>query len=141
MLFSLPVSPFPEMQNCHGYAFGPNPDPNSYNPPWTKDIFYPDLSDYNAIGPSGTIQVGDRICYYGWTSPTQDWRTAIQHSAIVTEVDANGFATKVMGKMGAAYEPIEHHPRDIPESYGNMSPTQTFSNGAVKYNRIYYRHK
>lgn len=133
--------PNPEMQNCHGYAFGPNPDPTSFNPPWTKDVFYPDLSNYNAIGPSGTIQVGDRVCYYGWTSATESWKTAILHSGIVTEVDANGYATKVISKMGAPFDPIEHHPRDVPASYGNTSPTQTFSGGTVKYNRIYYRQK
>lgn len=129
------------VENCHGYAFGPNTDPNSYDPRWPNDVYYPDLSNYDAIGPSGTIQVGDRVCYYGWLSSTQDWTEAILHSAIVTEVDANGFVTKVMGKMGAFYEPLEHHPRDIPELYGNMSPTQTFLDGSIKYNRIYYRQK
>lgn len=131
-----------DYNNCHYYAFGGNSESGAYDPPWTKDVAYPDLSDYNAIGPNGTIQVGDRVCYYIWQTADQDWRTAIQHSAIVTEVDAQGFATKVQGKMGSNYEDIlEHHPRDIPESYGSMYPTTNFGNGVIKYNRIYYRHK
>gem|GEM_PF-4820402 len=131
-----------DYNNCHYYAFGGNLEQGAYNPPWTKDVFYPDLSDYNAIGPTGSIQVGDRVCYYIWQTADQDWRTPIQHSAIVTEVDAQGFATKVEGKLGSNYEDIiQHHPRDIPESYGSMYPTTNFGNGVVKYNRIYYRHK
>jgi hypothetical protein len=40
----------------------------------------------------------------------------------VTEVDSDGYATKMSSKMGD-YDVMEHHPRDIPESYGTSAPT------------------
>src|SRR5690606_12409663 len=125
------------------HSFGEIPDPSSYDLPHTKFIYYPDLSTHDALTPSDNVQVGDRIGYYIRTSPNHDWRDAIQHSAIVTEVDSAGYATKVESKMGSLGV-IQHHPRDIPESYEPVHPSVTFTgNGTVttRYYRIYYRPK
>jgi len=72
---------------------------------------------------TGNIQVGDRISYHVPNSSGDgaDWT----HSAIVTEVDSDGFATKVSSKLGAFYQIIEHHPRDISPNYGSNAPTFT----------------
>lgn len=61
------------------------------------------------------------------------------HSAIVTGVDIDGYATKASNKM-RTYEIIEHHPRDIPISYGSTSSTFEIEGKTVP-SRIYWRKK
>ena len=86
----------------------------------------------------GNIQVGDRIGYY---APSSDGtKSAWTHSGVVTEVDANGYATKISSKISPYYQIIEHHPRDISPNYGSNAPT--FTIGTVTHpSRIYWRKK
>lgn len=130
--------PNPDAYNCHYYAFGENKDPNSFDPKTPKVIDYPDVSKFSELAPGDKIQVGDRVIYVGW--PDSGTKLVL-HSGIVTQVDANGYATEVSSKMGDAYGIIKHHPRDIPESYGLAEPSTQFSNGQLRYNREYYRPK
>jgi len=87
---------------------------------------------------NSTIQFGDRISYHVPNSSGNgsDWT----HSAIVTEVDSEGFATKVSSKLGAFYQIIEHHPRDISPMYG-ISNATLIVNGQILPSRIYWRRK
>jgi|GEM_PF-4924303 len=126
--------PNTEISNCHYYAFGPNSDPNSYEVPWIKYVNSPNRSNYTELNLSEQIQVGDRVCYFIWI--TENTYT-ITHSGIVTEVDSQGYATKVSSKFGP-YEPVEHHPRDVPASYGSMEPTVLIDD-TTRPSRIYYR--
>ncbi|WP_257670968.1 hypothetical protein, partial [Parapedobacter tibetensis] len=123
-----------EVSNCHYYAFGPNSDPNSYESPWTKFIAPPDRSNYTELPYGSGIQVGDRVSYFIWVDESS---YALRHSGIVTEVDSEGYATKVSSRFGV-YEPVEHHPRDVPPSYGPTEPSVVI-NGATRPSRIYYR--
>jgi len=107
----------------------------------TKIVFFPDLSNYREFPNNEAVQVGDKISYYKWTYSDQNSQSAITHSATVTKVDANVYATEVSSKMGESYGIIYHHPRDIPESYGVAPPSVKFPDGTVRYNRVYYRPK
>lgn len=123
-----------EAYNCHFYAFGLEYATLTDDgfPKWVLNL---KLKDWEEV--KGNVQVGDRIVYYQDYNGQKDWT----HSGIVTEVDADGYATKVSSKMGT-YQIIEHHPRDIPESYGSNLPT--FLLGKEKLvtpSRIYYRKK
>lgn len=80
------------------------------------------------------IKVGDRD--YKNTNNQIEWT----HSAIVTEVDSEGYATKISSKMGPYYEIIEHHPRDIPAFYGS-NQASFLPNGKTEPSRIYWRKK
>ncbi|MGY5255555.1 hypothetical protein [Sphingobacterium spiritivorum] len=127
--------------NCHYYAFGQNNNPNAYIEPFKKILGYPDLSNFTKLNPGERIQVGDRVTYYIWRTVNDDPLSVISHPAIVTQVDANGFATEVSSKMGESYGIITHHPRDIPELYGPTQVSTVFPDGTKKPNRIYYRQK
>ncbi|MNL26016.1 hypothetical protein D3C87_1475210 [compost metagenome] len=124
--------------NCHYHAFGENKNPSSYDEPFKKMVFDPNLSNFNELSPGDKIQVGDRVLYVGWLDSNTK---RITHSAIVTKIDASGYATEVSSKMGESYGIIYHHPRDIPEQYGVTSPSSKFPDGTVRYNRVYYRPK
>jgi len=131
--------PVLDAYNCHYDAYGANSNPASYKAPFTKIVFFPDLSNYRELATNEAVQVGDKITYYKWTYSGQDRQSAISHSATVTKVDANGYATEVRSKMGESYGIIFHHPRDIPESYGLPNPGTIMHNGEINPNRIYYR--
>ncbi len=120
--------------NCHYYAFGLEyaTEVDDENPKWVTAISL--TSKYWEL-VTGAVRVGDRVMYSLNNNGASGWT----HSAIVTEVDAEGYATKVSSKMGA-YEIIEHHPRDIPVSYGSTEPTFIID-GKTYPSRIYWRKK
>jgi len=120
--------------NCHYYAFGLEnaTKVDDEHPKWVIDL---SLKGWEEV--TGDVKVGDRIVYYQDYNGKKDWT----HSGIVTEVDADGYATKISSKMGT-YQIIEHHPRDIPESYGSNQPTFLLGEKRiVAPSRIYFRKK
>jgi len=130
------ATPKSEIFNCHYHAFG-------LEYATEVDTDYPKLVSKMNITPgwqkvTGNIHVGDRISYHVPNSSGNgaDWT----HSAIVIEVDSDGFATKVSSKMGPFYQTIEHHPRDISPMYGINDATFTV-NGQILPSRIYWRRK
>ncbi|KQB99154.1 hypothetical protein [Pedobacter sp. Hv1] len=120
--------------NCHYHAFGLQYATETLEgyPKWVTAIKL-ESKDWSTV--TGNIQVGDRVMYSLNNNGASGWT----HSAIVTEVDADGYATKVSSKMGT-YEIIEHHPRDIPAAYGTTGPTFTLDGKTVP-SRIYWRKK
>ncbi|WP_410222268.1 hypothetical protein [Pedobacter sp.] len=127
-----------EAFNCHYYAFGPvyATATLEHYPKWVTEM---QLTSKNWNQVTGNVQVGDRVTYYKNTNGQVEW----VHSAIVIEVDTDGYATKVSSKMGT-YQILEHHPRDIPPSYGIPDPTFTVNVGtgtATYPSRIYWRKK
>lgn len=120
--------------NCHYHAFGSEfaaeVDPD--HPKWVIKITLP-AKKWEVV--TGNIQVGDRVLYFG----NQNGEVLLSHSGIVTEVDVDGYATKISSKMGT-HEIIEHHPRDIPVSYGVTAPNFTI-NGQSHPSRLYWRRK
>ncbi|WAC39034.1 hypothetical protein [Pedobacter sp. SL55] len=125
-----------DLFNCHYHAFGDVAGAVKY-PGSPKHILAMNITPtWEKV--TGNIQVGDRIGYYmpnsagtgpGWV-----------HSGIVVEVDSDGYATKIASKLGPYYQIIEHHPRDIPESYGSSEASFTV-NGKTEPSRIYWRIK
>lgn len=121
--------------NCHSYAFhnrqGDPSDPrNDSRKPFVDN--YPD-DDIEERIKNGTLkmldfnednQVGDIVVYY-WLSITFpggniNIDVVPVHSGIVSEVDEEGFATRVISKMGE--DPTySHHPRDLGE-YSTLGP-------------------
>lgn len=127
----------PNAFNCHYHTFNTK-DPAAMigsmaadgAPKWITQV---NLVNWNEINHN--IQVGDIIMYYGQTGSSHGWT----HSGIVTQVDAQGYATEISSKMGE-YQVITHHPRDIPEQYGSTAPEYTY-NGQSYPSRIYFRKK
>lgn len=120
--------------NCHYHAFGGEYASATLDgyPKWVLNI---KLEGKKWKEVTGNVQVGDRVMYFADNNGILSWT----HSAVVTEVDANGYATKVSSKMGT-FQIIEHHPRDIPSSYGSMSPTFILG-GKTVLSRVYWRKK
>lgn len=87
--------PILDAYNCHYATYGANTDPTSFNVPFTKILAYPDLSNFRKLTGNEPVKVGDRVSYFIWQDPNQSWQSAISHSAIVTQVDADGYATQV----------------------------------------------
>jgi hypothetical protein len=130
-----------EAYNCHYYAFGPayaTVTLENY-PKWIMEM---QLTSKNWNQVTGNVQIGDRVTYYYKNQNDDPFWT---HSAIVTEVDADGYATEVSSKMGT-YQILKHHPRDIPSIYGIPAPTfeanaKTPTGKATYPSRIYWRKK
>ena len=123
-----------DIYNCYYHAFGeiPNATTEPGSPKYMTEFVLP----ASWIRVTGNIQVGDRIGYY---MPNANGSgPAWTHAGVVIEVDSEGYATKISSKMGAYYEIIEHHPRDIPESYGSNEPS-FIVNGKTEPYRIYWR--
>jgi hypothetical protein len=120
--------------NCHYHTFGLQyaKEVDDENPKWVYSVSIKG-KDWEQV--TGNIKVGDRVMYYKEHNGNVGWT----HSALVIEVDADGYATKVSSKMGT-YQIIEHHPRDIPASYGSPSPTFAVGSGTHP-SRIYWRKK
>jgi hypothetical protein len=136
--------PNPAVFNCHYHSFGPNYI-LATRPGYPKYVENVDLTKFNKV--TGNIQVGDIVLYFV-PNPSKVG-VGIQHSAVVTEVDVNGYATKVSSKMGI-YQILEHHPRDIPTDYGVNASTFTIDIPATPNipastktypSRIYFRKK
>jgi hypothetical protein len=124
--------------NCHYYTFGLQyaTKVDDEHPKWVIAVGLK-ATEWEQV--TGNAQVGDKVLYY----KNYNDKPAFVHSAIVTEVDVDGYATKVSSKMGP-YEIITHHPRDIPVSYGSSGPTFSVNTttGTVTYpSRIYWRKK
>lgn len=120
--------------NCHYYAFGLEnaTKVDDEHPKWVIDL---SLKGWEEV--TGDVKVGDRIVYYQDYKGDKDWT----HSGIVIGVSTDGYATKISSKMGT-YEIIEHHPRDIPKSYGSNEPTFLLGEKrVVAPSRVYYRKK
>lgn len=124
----------PEAYNCHYYAFGIESAKlvDDEHPKW---VYALDLSKWDEV--IGPIHVGDRVLYFAPKDSTT--KNGYTHSGIVTEVDADGYATKISSKMGT-YQIIEHHPRDIPPLLGSSAQTFTYL-GSTFRSRIYFRKK
>lgn len=133
-----------DLFNCHYHAFGKLAGSTSQqgSPNWILSM------DVNPTWEkvAGNIQVGDRVAYYANVGGLLAWT----HSGIVTEVDGEGYATKISSKIGPYYNVIEHHPRDISPIYGSNLPTFTIDISAtsntpastITYpSRIYWRKK
>ncbi|MHA4808472.1 DUF6443 domain-containing protein [Flavitalea flava] len=128
-----------EAYNCHSYAWensqGSQYDPEN-SPQWPKWDNDPTNNTqlYHPIAFNDPNQVGDRVIYYNVNSKGNVVPT---HSAIVSQVDKDGFATQVTSKWGQLGV-YEHAPRDVPASYSPDAPTMTV-NGKVYPTRVYYR--
>lgn len=124
-----------EAFNCHYYAFGLTYSTETLDGylKWVTKISLPSTV-WEKV--TGNVKVGDIVMYFKDVNGEAGWT----HSAFVTEVDIDGYATKVKSKM-AAYEIIEHHPRDIPVSYGATGPSYLTAKGKTSPSRIYYRKK
>jgi hypothetical protein len=119
----------PDAYNCHSYAWhnglgDPTQDinklpPVNKYPKWDEDPMDDAKEMADPLTFSQTVQIGDRIIYF-------DNNGKPTHSAIVTEVNELGLATRCTSKWGAGYL-MDHHPRDVPDAYGT--------------NRKYYRMK
>lgn len=127
--------PNPDAFNCHYHTFGSiHPNDSGFDPNFPKWATIPDTRGYSEVPIGSPIQVGDRVIYFSIGS---NGNYGVTHSGIVIEVDTEGYATKISSKMGE-YEIIEHHPRDIPTSYGDTDPSINH-NGAEKPTRRYFR--
>ncbi|GAB1464263.1 hypothetical protein [Pedobacter sp.] len=84
---------------------------------------------------TGNAKLGDIILYFKNNNGQLDWT----HSAVVTEVDTDGFAIKAKSKMGE-YEIIEHHPRDVTDFFGVASESFMINNKSYP-SRLYIRKK
>ena len=129
----------PDAYNCHSYAWdnsqGDPTDPN-YDPripKWDDDPLN-NTRGYHPIPFSAPNQVGDRIIYY---NVDQNGNLVPTHSAIVTQVDKDGFASQATSKWGQ-FGVYNHSPRDVPSTYGPDAPTMKV-NGVVYATRVYYR--
>jgi|GEM_PF-1516191 len=125
-----------EAFNCHYYAwyglqYATLVDDD--NPKWVYNIRINTSTDFDLV--TGPVHVGDRITYY----QNYQGKLDFTHSAIVVQVDQDGYATKASSKMGT-YEIIEHHPRDVPAAYGLTDPSFQI-NGTTFPSRIYWRKK
>jgi hypothetical protein len=96
--------------NCHSYVWygskGDGSNPN--NPKWVDDPSKK-VNDATPLKPSEPNKPGDKVTY------TKDGK--LTHSAIVTEVDQDGNATRCKSKWGELGI-HDHHPADVDPTYG-----------------------
>ncbi|MGY3793448.1 DUF6443 domain-containing protein [Aquimarina sp. 433] len=133
--------------NCHSFAWcnskGDPMDPSNKKlvlagiTKWDNDPLN-NTGGYKPLNFNDPNQVGDRLIYYQWDIKSQ---TIIPtHSAIVTAIDQYGNTIEVESKWGKSAR-YKHHPRDIPSSYGALTPTFVAPNGKTYPSRIYFRKK
>lgn len=140
-------NPNPQAYNCHSFAWcnslGDPKDPANQNlvqygiTRWDNDPTN-NTGGYTALQFSDANQVGDRLIYYAWDSQLQ--KVVPTHSAVVTKVDATGNTIEVESKWGQGPR-FTHHPRDVPRSYGAITPTFVAPGGKTYASRIYFRKK
>lgn len=124
-----------EAYNCHYHAFGTE-SASLVDPEYPKLVYNIDLSKWKIV--TSNLQVGDRVLYFSPDINRQLGQT-LTHSAIVIEVDSEGYATKVSSKMGT-YQILEHHPRDVPNIYGVTNVSYDYK-GTTYPSRMYFRKK
>jgi hypothetical protein len=90
---------------------------------------------YHPIPFDEPNQVGDRVIYYNVNPETG--KVEPMHSAIVAQVDKDGYASQVTSKWGQ-WGVYTHSPRDVPPEYCNDAPTMQI-NGKIYATRVYYR--
>jgi RHS repeat-associated protein len=134
--------------NCHSYAWhdskGDPTDPENKNlvdagiTKWDNnpsDDF--DEKGYSQIDFNENNVPGDRVIYYVDSNGDGQYNSGeqVEHSAIVTGVNDNGYTTEVRGKMGQSGMSTNH-----PNAPGYYSTART-SGGNVKTSRAYFRKK
>lgn len=138
-------NPNTDAYNCHSYAWcnslGDPKDPANQNlvkygiTKWDNDPTN-NTGGYTPLQFDDPNHLGDRVIYYAWNK--QSGKVEPTHSAIVTKVDKQGNTILVESKWGQAPR-YQHHPRDIPTSYGATTPTFVAPDGKTYASRIYFR--
>jgi RHS repeat-associated protein len=131
--------------NCHSYAWcnslGDPKDPANQNlvkygiTKWDNDPTN-NTGGYTPLQFNDPNQIGDRVIYYAWNN--KSGKVGPTHSAVVMKVDQQGNTVLVESKWGEAPR-YQHHPRDVPSSYGAKTPTFVAPNGKKYASRVYFR--
>ena len=136
------VVPNIDVYNCHSFAWEESNgdiedmrnDPEY--PRWDKN---PDnnMADFDQLDPNTPNQIGDRVLYYVDENQDGEYNQGepTVHSAVVWEVNEQGYTTLVISKMGQWGISINH-----PQASG-FYDRETNSLFSRKTSRAYFRHK